>query len=359
MSVLLLGGGMMGVAIAQDLIENNIDVTIADKSADCVKTIPNIEKNADFILINADDTETIKKTMKNSEVTISALPYDFNYMLAKTAVACRTHFCDLGGNSQITERELKLHEKAKNAGVLIVPDCGLAPGITNVMSSYLVKKIHGIKKIHIRVGGLPQSPQGTLSYALFFSVHGLINEYVEKAKILIEGRVTEVEALTGIEEIKFPSFSHLEAFYTSGGTSTLPNTFKGKIQELDYKTIRYRGHCEKIKVLKDLGFFKKDMRMATEGTLEKSLEKNVPDVVLARVTGSGKTKIKLELIDYFDDDEQITAMMRTTGYPTSIIAQMILKGTITEKGSLPPEKCIPPEPFFEELMKRNIKIKER
>lgn len=348
----------MGLAIAYDLIENSIDVSIADIDEHCLKKMPQIEKNADFVPLNACDTEAVKKIMRKSDVAVSALPYDFNYTLAKIAMGCKTHFCDLGGNIETVERELSLHKKAKKAGILIVPDCGLAPGITNVISSYLVKKIQGIKEIHIRVGGLPQKPEEPLGYALFFSVHGLINECVEKTRIVKGGRIMETEALTGVEGITFPSFSQLEAFYTSGGTSTLPHTFKGKIEELEYKTIRYRGHCEKMKLLKDLGFFDEDARATTEKVLEKVLEKNVPDVVLARVTGIGREKIKMEFIDYFDGSKKISAMMRTTGFPTSIIAQMILDGVIAERGSLPPEKCVPHESFFKELKRRNIKIKE-
>ncbi|KAA0003823.1 MAG: saccharopine dehydrogenase [Thermoplasmata archaeon] len=358
MGALILGGGMMGLAIAYDLIKNNVAVTIADINENCLENMPYVKKHVDFFPVDAKDNYSIKKVMRKNDIAISALPYDFNYQLAKNAIKCKTHFCDLGGNIEMVEKELSLHEKAKKADVLVIPDCGLAPGITNVICSYLIKKIHGIKEIHIRVGGLPQKPEGPLNYALFFSVHGLINEYVEKARIVKGGDVVEVESLTGIEEISFSSFPELEAFYTSGGTSTLPKTFKGKIEELDYKTIRYKGHCEKMKLLKDLGFFNENARADTEKNLERALKKNVPDVVLARVTGIGKEKIKMEFIDYFDSNENITAMMRTTGFSTSIIAQMILDGIIIEKGALPPEKCVPPNAFFEELKKRNIKIRE-
>jgi len=357
MSALILGGGMMGLAIAHDLIKNSVSVTIADINEKCLEKMTSIKNKVEFFPLDAKSEET-KKIMKKNDVVISALPYDFNYKLVKTAIECRTHFCDLGGNIDMVERELSLHEKAKEANVLIIPDCGLAPGITNVVTSHLIKKIHGIKEIHIRVGGVPQKPEGPLNYALFFSVHGLINEYVEKSRILREGNVAEVESLTGLEEISFPSFPPLEAFYTSGGTSTLPQTFKGILKELDYKTIRYKGHCEKIKLLKDLGFFEGNARAATEKILERALKKNVPDVVLLRVTGIGKEIRKIELIDYFDGDENITAMMRTTGFSTAIIAKMILDDVITKRGALPPEKCVPSDAFFEELKKRKMRIRE-
>lgn len=358
MSAVILGGGMMGLAIAYDLIKNNVSVTIADINENCLDGMPYVKEHVNFILLDANDDEAVKKVMKGNDIAISALPYDFNYNLAKNAIECKTHFCDLGGNIHMVEKEISLHEKARNADVIIIPDCGLAPGITNVISSYFIKKIPDIEEIHIRVGGLPQKPEPPLNYALFFSIHGLVNEYVEKARILRGGEIVEVESLEGLEEIIFPSFPPLEAFYTSGGTSTLPETFKGTLKELDYKTIRYEGHCEKMRLFKDLGFFDEDVRTATEKILEKNLKKNVKDVVLVRVTGIGKEERKIEFVDYFDESKKISAMMRTTGFSTAIIAQMIINEIITKRGVLPPERCVPHEIFFNELKKRGIKIKE-
>ncbi len=333
---LVLGAGKMGIAIAHDLMEHGIETRICDvMPAD----IPN------FFILDARDDKAILQEMKKEDVVISALPYDFNYKLAKLAIKARTNFIDLGGNSYIVEKELALHEEAKKAGTTIIPDCGLAPGMTNIIAYYVWE--NGEKEVHIRVGGLPQNPKPPLNYALFFSIHGLINEYLEDSIIVKSGRICKVESLTGIEEIEFEGFEKLEAFYTHGGTSTLPKTL-ASIEQLDYKTIRYKGHAEKIMLLKQLGFFDDEAREFTEKILEKALPKNERDVVLARIYGN---EAKMELIDYHDG--KFSAMQRTTGFPTAIIAKMILDG-MTKEGAYPPELVIDAEKFMKELKKRNI-----
>lgn len=334
---LVLGAGKMGVAIAYDLIKSGIETRICD-----IKPInfPN------FFILDVRNEKKLIEEMRKEDIVISALPYDFNYKLAKLAIKTKTNFIDLGGNSYIVEKELSLHEKAKKAGVTIIPDCGLAPGMTNIIAYKLFQ--NGEKEIHIRVGGLPQHPKPPLNYALFFSIHGLINEYIEDAIIVKGGKICKVESLTGIEEINFSNFPSLEAFYTHGGTSTLPKTIK--VKELDYKTIRYKGHAEKILLLKKLGFFEKDARKFTEKILEKTLPKNEKDVILARIYGK---ESKMELVDHFDEKGGFSAMQRTTGFPTAIIASFILNGEIRE-GAYPPEIAIEADKFLNELRKRNI-----
>ncbi len=333
---LVMGAGKMGIAIAHDLMKQGVETRICDVKQ---KNLPN------FFVLDARDEEKVKEEMKKEEIVISALPYDFNYKLAKLAVKTKTNFIDLGGNTEIVEKELKLHEEAKKAGITIIPDCGLAPGMTNIVASYLWKE--GEKEIHIRVGGLPINPKPPLNYALFFSIHGLINEYIEDAIVVRNGKICKVESLTGLEEIKFEGFGELEAFYTHGGTSTLPKTLE--VKELDYKTIRYKGHAEKIYFLKSLGFFEEGAREFTEKILEKALPKNEKDVVLARIYGK---EMEVELIDYHD--EKFSAMQRTTGFPTAVIAKFIIDGDIKE-GAYPPELAINEEKFFKEIEKRNIK----
>ena len=384
MDALVLGGGRMGLAIAYDMAKSGADVQLGDVNERCMEKLPVISDMVEFLRIDASDVGQAGEAMRGKDVVISALPYDFNYGMAKMAIGHGANFCDLGGNIDIVERELSLDGKAREAGVAVIPDCGLAPGTTNVIASHLIEKTDA-SEMHIRVGGLPQKPKPPLGYALVFSVHGLINEYIEKARIIRGGEVAEVESLTGIESISFDryGFGELEAFYTSGGTSTLPETFRGRIDELDYKTIRYRGHCDKIRFLKDMGFFEGDNRRFTERIMEKALggaaggggegggggasggngmAGDVRDVVLARWTaaggGSGSDTVSMDMVDYYDEKEHISSMMRTTGFPTSIIARMIVNGDIEEKGVMPPERCVPPGKFISELGKRNINIRE-
>ena len=341
--VLVLGAGKMGVAIAHDLRQHGVETRICDmREVD----VPH------FFLMDVRDEGTLIKEMKKEEVVVSSLPYDFNHRLATLAIQTGTSFIDLGGNSEIVSRELTLHGDAKKKGITIIPDCGLAPGMTNIIAHHLWE--NGADEIHIRVGGLPQAPKPPLQYALFFSIHGLINEYLEDSIIIKNGKRREEESLTGLEMLTFEGFPELEAFYTHGGTSTLPETLTG-IRELDYKTIRYRGHAEKIMLLKQLGFFDAEVREFTERVLEEALPKRVKDVVLARVYSSEGV---IEMMDYYDERDNFSAMARTTGFPTSIIALMILNGDI-EAGAYPPELAVDYHVFIDELKKRGIHWDEK
>jgi len=238
-----------------------------------------------------------------------------------------------------------------------------------------IREFDALDSIRIRVGGLPQHPTPPLNYQLVFAVEGLINEYIEKAVVIRDGKIGLVDSMIDVEEIMFPEpFGALEAFNTSGGLSTMATLLDGKVRNLHYKTIRYKGPCEKLKTLPDLGFASSEPIMAGtsvrtarelfEQLLRKKLDFGDTDVVLARVIiegkqgGKGKT-LEYEFIDYFDTATGITAMMRTTAYPTSIIARMLAEGVITERGVLPPESCVPGDIMIEELAKRNIRIQKR
>ena len=180
--------------------------------------------------------------------------------------------------------------------------------------------------------------------------------------------------MTEIEALRFPApYGEMEAFQTSGGTSTLPETFRGRLKELDYKTIRYPGHCERFKLLLDLGFAASDAieidgahvkpRRVLGELLQRRLPADKPDVVLIRVEFAGvmngrRQTLRYDIIDLFDARAGLSAMMRTTAFPASIIAQMMARGQTLMKGAIPQERSIPPEPFVQALAARNIKINE-
>ncbi len=262
--------------------------------------------------------------------------------------------------------------RLKQSEVTIIPDSGLAPGLVSVITRDIVDHMDTVDSVKLRVGGLPRHPQPPLNYQIVFSPYGLINEYVEDAIILDKGRILERKSMTEVESIEFPKpFGTMEAFLTSGGCSTLPFTYKDMIGYLDYKTIRYPGHCEKIKAFLDLGLADETKIHITGQTIvprdvfASMLTKHVPttgeDVVLLKVLSRGikngkKKSREYLMIDYYDTKHDITAMMRTTGYPVSITTQMIENGTIQERGVFCPEEIIPPTSFFAELKKRDIII---
>lgn len=308
--------------------------------------------------------------LRGHDAALSCVTYWLNEQLARAAVEAGTNFCDLGGNNDVVAAELALDADAGARGINIIPDCGLAPGMVAVLVAHAVERVPQADEIHIRVGGLPQDPKPPLDYQLVFSVEGLINEYIERARIIRGGKIVDVESMTEVESLEFPPpFGTMEAFQTSGGTSTLPETFVGRVQELDYKTIRYRGHCEKFKTMIDLGLCSSEAmtidgqhiapRRVLGDLLVRNLPHDEPDAVLVRVevAGGGK-RLRYDIIDYADPATGLSAMMRTTAFPAAIVALMMARGQIERKGALPQERCVPPALFMEELGKRKINVVE-
>jgi lysine 6-dehydrogenase len=314
--------------------------------------------------------------MRGHDSVISCVNYWYNVDLSKAAIEVGANLCDLGGNNYIVDEQLALDAQAKAAGISIIPDCGLAPGMVSVLAMHGVAKFDEVSEIHIRVGGLPQDPQPPLDYQLVFSVEGLINEYIEVARVIRDGQIAEVPSMTELEDLEFEGFPPLEAFQTSGGTSTLPDTFLGKVQQLDYKTIRYAGHCDKFKTMMDLGLCSSREIVADYQTvvprkvfgrlLEMYLPADGPDYVLVRLEFVGRredsqtpdSRLRYDIVDKQDEATGLSAMMRTTAFPASIIAQMMARGDVATRGATPQEKAIDPDKFVAELARRNITIKE-
>jgi lysine 6-dehydrogenase len=377
MKTLVIGAGMMGSALAYDLSRSPgvRKVIVADIDPQrAARVAHSIGGFAEARQLDTNRFQDVVALMEEADVAVGATTYTHNLHLTKAAIQAKTHFCDLGGNMDVVNSQMALDAEAKSADVCILPNCGLAPGMACVIAAGAAKKFRHVDEMHIRVGGLPLQPRPPLNYQLVFSPEGLINEYIEPAEILQNTKVTTVDSMTGLEELEFPPpFGTLEAFNTSGGVSTLTRMFEGQIGQLDYKTIRYRGHCEKFSMLLDLGFASTEPIVAGssirtareffEELLRRKLPMNGPDVVLMRVTISGITDgvqstLAYEMIDYYDEKANMTAMMRTTAFPTSIIAQMVADGTISARGVAPPEQCVPLEPFLRELKKREIVIRE-
>lgn len=378
MTILILGAGRMARGLVYDFLQNNNlkKISIIDQSPEALKQIAERfhDSRIQTSSAAADDLITLRPMFREADGALSAVPYDYNPALTELAIECGTHFVDLGGNNTVVKKQFALNEKARAAGIGIVPDCGLAPGMASIIAARAVNELARVDSLKIRVGGLPLNPEGALNYQLVFSVHGLINEYIEPAVILEDGQIQTVPSMTDVEEIEFPKpFGLLEAFYTSGGTSTLPQTYRNRINHLDYKTIRYPGHCHNMKVMLDLGFAQEEeievngalfnKRDVFEKMLSIPLHGDDEDVVLVRVTvhgqkGGDRKTIQYQAIEYGDDKAALTAMMRMTAFPAAIILQMLVSGQITDHGVLRQEVSIPPQLFMNELEKRNIVFKE-
>ncbi|MEO0071256.1 MAG: saccharopine dehydrogenase C-terminal domain-containing protein [candidate division WOR-3 bacterium] len=367
MRVLIFGSGLMAKPIAYDLIrqEDVERVYLIDVNARRLKELRRWLNSPKVKVYQMDATDKrILPLLGECGVAISCVPYEYNLKLTRLAIAAKTNFCDLGGNNTIVRRQLALSPLAEEAGITVIPDCGLAPGMTNILAADGFNRLDKTEAVHIRVGGLPRNPKPPFFYRLLFSGQGLLNEYAEPCLILRDGRVKRVKPLTEPEEISFPKpFSQLEAFHTSGGSSTLPETFQGKVKSLDYKTIRYPFHRVIFQLLLKaaVGDWQRYPRAILGYALEKTLGFETDDVVLLRVDVMGKKgkerkMVRYQLIDYADSKIGLTAMMRTTGFSAAIVALMLAREEIEAKGVLPQERVINTSLFINEIKRRGLKL---
>ncbi len=378
MKVLVLGSGLMGKGAAYDLVRQDSveQIVVADIDPKCAKALAKeVGPKAVAETVDATKKTQLVKVFSKVDSVVSAVSYKVNLLHTQVAIETGTHMCDLGGNAIIVDKQIELNDQAKDAGVTVVPDCGLAPGMVSVLVREGIEYLDMVESVKIRVGGLQQDPRPPLNYSLIFAVEGLINEYVEPCIAIRNGEIVIEDPLIGFEELTFPEpFGTLEAFNTSGGTSTLPYTYLGRVNNLDYKTIRYPGHGHKMWCLMKLGLMDSSeidvagKKIAPRDVLERLLEKNLPpsgkDVSLVRTTiegwkGTEPRNIEYEIIDYHDDATGLTSMMRMTSFPAAVTAMMSADGRITERGVLTPERCIPPALFIEALRSRGIDIKHK
>jgi lysine 6-dehydrogenase len=377
MKIGVLGAGLMGKEAARDLSLNNkvVEVGLADVSMDLAQAVVN-HLHSDKLTayqVDATDENALANFMGKFDVIINALFYSFNEIVARTAIKVGVSSVDLGGHiGHITDKVLTLRDAAAEKGVTIIPDLGVAPGMINILSGYGASQLDEVKSIKLYVGGIPAQPEPPLGYNHVFSMEGLLDHYTDPSLIIRDGKRREITSLSEVETIYFEKFGPLEAFHTSGGTSTLPISFPD-VDILEYKTIRYPGHADKFRLLVDLNLTRADYQVVVGGqqvnpreVLLKVLDPIVElgdkeDVVLLRVLVSGlkdgkKVMHTYEMMTFKDTIYQVTAMARATAFTISSVAQMIGDGTISRRGVYPPEQIVPGEKYREEMKKRGVYI---
>jgi lysine 6-dehydrogenase len=378
MKMLVLGAGLQGSACAYDLLQNDevTEVRLADLHTSHLPDFlgPYSGKRLIPTPIDVRDHEAVGALMREADAVMSAIPYYFNFELAKQAVAAGVHFCDLGGNTEIVFEQKTLNDEAVAKGITVIPDCGLAPGMVNILSDYGIRQLDSVEEVKIFVGGLPQNPEPPLNYQIVYSLEGVLDYYTTLSWILRDGLRTQVKALSEREPVRFPEpVGELEAFHTAGGLSTMAFRYEGKIPSMEYKTLRYPGHAAIMEAIRDLGFLDQEPievkggrvapRDVAIATMSPRLTKHGGrDLVALRVTVRGMKNghartVGWELVDLYDEQHGISAMMRTTGYSLSITGQMQARGEIELKGVHTPDECMPAERYISELGKRGIHIR--
>lgn len=379
MRMLVLGAGLQGSACAYDLLQNPdvTEVRLADLHVEHLHEFlaPYSGKRLVPTPVDVRDKSATVALMRQADATMSAIPYYFNLELAKLAVEAGTHFSDLGGNTQIVFEQKKLHAEAQKKNISIIPDCGLAPGMVNILAEYGISRMDQVQSVKIFVGGIPEDPEPPLNYQIVYSLEGVLDYYTTLSWVVRDGKRTQVKALSEIEAVKFgEGIGELEAFHTAGGLSTMAFRYEGKIPTMEYKTLRYPGHAKIMEAIRDLGLLDtepvdvKGVRVVPRDVVvevigPKLTKPNGRDIVALRVivegTKAGKPmRLGWELVDRFDAKHGISAMERTTGYSLSITGQMQARGEIGKSGVYTPDECIPAEKYIAELATRGVMIRE-
>lgn len=324
--------------------------------------------------IDVQDESTLATALHGVDAALSGVPYFLNVGVARAALEAGCHMNDLGGNTDIVRQELELDPWARKRGVSIVPDCGLAPGMSNTLAAWGMTHFDRPVAARQYCGGLPQTPRPPLGYRQVFSFEGLANEYTGEAIVLRQGKRVSVAAFSECESIDIEGVGALEAFYTSGGTSTCPWTFEGRLESYEYKTLRYPGHFALVKPLVDLGFLDRTpVNVEGRPVSPRSVAQALigprihfpadPDMVVLRVEVAGekegrRQRFRMDVIDREDAATGFTAMERTTAFPAAIVSIMQARGQVAP-GATPLELAVPGGPFVEELRKRGIPFEAR
>lgn len=334
--VAVLGTGIVGAAAAWDLARRGHDVVVADNMLAAAEAAA-AATGAAPVRVDASDQPEVARLLADIDLVVSGVPYAFGPSVAAAAVATATHYLDFGGNPSIVREQLVLDGAARDAGIAVVPDCGLAPGVANVLAMDAVDRLGpgSIDELRLRVGALPAEPEGTLGYQLAFNPAGLINEYAEPCEVLRDGSWAEVEPLTGVETVDWAPFGTLEAFHTAGGSSWLPRALEGRVAELDYKTLRYPGHVIPFRAMLEIGLFDEEPQRGTgvapRAVLLEALDEHLPsggdDVVLVKIWARrGDIVAGSQIVDRNDD--RFSALARTTAFPATALAHLILEDGI-------------------------------
>ena len=385
---LVLGAGKQGYGIAWDLLRaQDIDeVHLADVSRPRLDQVAGKLANEKLRTVELDvrDRASLLRVMKSVDIVANALVWDLNYGVTEAAVEAGVSVVDLGSPSIINT----LDQAAKSAGVTVIPHCGLDPGIDRMLISYGVSKLDTVEEVTVRCGGFPQKNllPCPLDYKITWSFEGVIASYVDwddlfepptgrgRVTIIKDGKKVSVEKLSGLERLHFPEpVGECEGVYTHAPLDVIANLGLKNVKECYSKTVRWPGHFEKFKTLIEVGLTSTEPQMidGVEISPRKFLVSHLSrllqyregegDLVVMRVEVNGyrsgrREALTFEMIDRYDERNGLMAMSRTTGFPCSIVAQMIVRGEIGRVGVMPPEVCVPHEKFFTELAKRGIRI---
>lgn len=331
--ILIIGGGKIGETAAFLLNRSaKFKVTVADQNTTALKRLA--DDNIATVQLDVSDSKALEEVMQDKEIVLSACPFYLNIAIAEAAVKTGTHYFDFTEDVKATTHIRNLAEKAD---ISFMPQCGLAPGYIGIAAHHLAKQFDTLDTVKLRVGALPQYPTNSLKYNLTWSTDGLINEYLHPCDAIIQGKRKTVTPMEGYEKFSLDGTEY-EAFNTSGGLAYLAEILEGKVQNLDYKTARYPGHCKIMKILlHELKLGQKPDLL--KEILESSLPASLQDVVLVFISASGIMNNRFvekiftkKVFNQIIDGKDFTAIQLTTAGSACALIDMHINGQLPQKG---------------------------
>ncbi|MDG7014130.1 MAG: saccharopine dehydrogenase NADP-binding domain-containing protein [Nitrososphaerota archaeon] len=373
MKAAVLGSGMMGSVIALDLAKSEgvDEVVVADIDE---ARLDALKKRAPGKKLSVETLDIMQRDrvvpfLKRFDVAASALPHGVVHQSDLAAVEAGSRMVNIA----FEDDQMELDGPARGSGAILIPGCGVAPGLGGILLADAVVEMGGADEGHILVGGLPQEPSPPFGYKLVFSIVGLLREYTDDARVVRDGKWAKVKPFSTVETYRFPQpIGELEGFCTDG-LASLIYTMKG-LRVLDEITLRRPGHAEKMNLLLESGFFSREKVKAggvevsplevSWAVLGKKLAEGGPkDFTVMRVIARRPGKeIIYDLVDWYDEENLVTSMGKTTGYTGSIVAQMLGKDKVRGSGVIPPEKAVTGpmvDELLSELAKRGVYFRKR
>ncbi|MHA2308832.1 MAG: saccharopine dehydrogenase family protein [Candidatus Heimdallarchaeaceae archaeon] len=373
MKIVVLGAGLVGNVIARDLAEDkSVKVSIVDFNQEILDKLTH-DFDLQGICADLSNPNIIKDIVKDFDLVIGALPGFMGYQALKAVIEARKNIVDI---SFFEEDPFSLDELAKEKGVIAVVDCGVAPGSSNIILGYVDSILDKTESFLCYVGGLPVERDWPFEYKAPFSPTDVIEEYLRLARYIENSEIVVKPALSEPELLDFPEVGTLEAFNTDGLRSLIQTM---DIPFMKEKTLRYPGHIEKMKMLRETGFFNKEeidvngikikpIELTSKLLFEQwKLEEGEEDLTVMKIIIEGikegkKLRYTFEMLDKYDKEKRVISMARTTGYTCSAVARILLEGKFNKKGIIPPEILGKDSEVYhqviEDLWKRNVIIKE-
>lgn len=349
-NAIVLGAGMVGSVMAWDLAsDSEFSVTVADRSEEALaRTKERSPDRLETVVLDLADLDAVKQAIEPFDIVLGAAASHLGYDLLRTVIECGKNYADI---SFMSEDAMDHDELAKANDVTAVVDCGVAPGMSNLLCGRAVEALDECSGLEIYVGGLPVERRWPFEYKAGFAPADVIEEYTRPSRIVENGEMVVRAALTEPELMDLPGVGTVEAFNTDGLRSIAETLDVPNMKE---KTLRYPGHIELMRVLREMGLFSKEpievggqMVVPLEVTQKLmfpmwTYEEGEADLTVMRVTGAGikdgvETRVTWDLLDYYDPITNATSMARTTAFPCAIMARLIARGELSRPGVAPPE----------------------